>query len=390
MIAVLALVVVALAVGGLLAALMLRDAGYVLISYGGVTLETSFWLALATLVVLWVVVSALFYLARRSRHGSANVTNWVRGRRTASVRARSLQGTMLLAEGRWREAEEALLESAGKLAAPLDDYLGAARGANAAARFEQRDAILDRAREATPEATFVVELIRAELQQAGGEWRQSVATLEDLRRQAPRHPQVLTRLFEAHRALQDWEAVAELAPALPGEVGADTADLQTAIWRTRLANSKRSVDAADHARNTWHAMPKPLRDDEALLLDYVDAVAGDEAEAALRQGLKRQWRESWVRRYGTIAADANKRRKTALGWLEEHPDDPAVLLTLGRLSVAANDAPKGRDYLEQSLRAKSDKETLIELAKVCTRSGELAKANEYYRQALEGGGETRG
>ena len=379
----LVLLAAALAVGGLLAAAMLHDPGYVLVAYSDFTMETSLWLALGALIALWLAVAVVGSLVRRSRSGGARLAGWVRRRRSTAVRTRSLQGTMLLAEQRWRDAEQALLEAAERGDAALADYLGAARAANAGDRFEQRDRILDQAKAALPEASFAVDLIRSELQQQGGQWRRSIATLETLRSQAPRHPVVLMRLFEAHKALGDWQAVAELADALPSEAGADLDAVQVAVWRARLGSSRHSDDVSQHVRNTWKAMPKRLHDDEAVLLEYAELAAPSDAEAALRQGLQRHWRPSWVRRYGTLGGDVAKRRNAAEGWLATHPEDADLQLTLGRLAIADDAVDQAREYFEASLNARRDAETLIELAALAERSGDQARANGYYRQALD-------
>ncbi|MCY4013852.1 MAG: hypothetical protein OXG82_14185 [Gammaproteobacteria bacterium] len=379
----LVLLAAALAVGGLLAAAMLHDPGYVLVAYGGITLETSLWLALGALVALWLTVAVVASLIRRSRAGGTRLAGWVRLRRSTAVRTRSVQGAMLLAEQRWRDAEQVLLEAAEKGDAGLADYLGAARAANAGNRFEQRDRILDQAKTALPEASFAVDLVRSELQQQGGQWRRSVATLEALRGQAPRHPVVLMRLFGAHKALADWQAVADLANALPTEAGADLDTVQVAVWRARLGSSQHSGDSSLHVRNTWKAMPKRLHDNEELLLEYAELAAPTDAEAALRQGLQRHWRASWVRRYGTLAGDVAKRRKEAGSWLAAHPGDADLQLTLGRLAVADGDVDQARTHFEASLQARRDAETLVELAGLADESGDQALANGYYREALE-------
>ena len=384
MVAWLLLIAAALAVGGLLAAAMLHDPGYVLIAYDDATVETSVWLAVGVLAGLWLAVAIVGSLLRRSRAGGTRLLSWMRRRRDAEARARSVQGTMLLAEGRWQDAERALLEAAGRTSAEnvLDDYLGAARAASADERPERRDAILDRAKEAVPEADFVIDLVRSELQQENGEWQRSIATLDVLRPQAPRHPLVLKRLFDAHRALGDWEAAAELASALPNDADAELDGVEVAVWRARLGNSRNSNDADLHVRNTWNAMPKRLRDDEALLLDYADLAAPADAEAALRRALQRTWRPALVRRYGTLAGDAAKRQRVAEGWLADHPDDADLLLALGRLARGADHADQAQDYLERALGIRRDAETLIELAELAADKGDSVVANGYYREAL--------
>ena len=385
MIVLLILVILALLVGGLLAFLMVRDPGYVLVSYDGATLETSLWFALACAIVLGLAVYLVAFLIRRTARGGVAVSGWFRWRRVAKARNRSLEGFMLFAEGRWRDAKQAFLDSADRVDTPLANYLAAAQAANELGRFEERDEILSRAAASTPQAALAVELVRAELQQAVGQWGRSIATLNALRRKASRHPLVLRRLFEAYQALGDWEAVAELAPVLPKESTANMADIEAATWRARFAKSKTSDDAAAHAREAWKAMPRNLRADEGLVLDYVDALAGtapNEAEAVLRRRLKNDWNEAWVRRYGRIEADPAKQLATAKQWLKRRGDDASLLLTLGRLAAAAGDRDEAGEHLEASLAKREDPETLAALGALSAANGSQQAANDYYRRAL--------
>ncbi len=381
MIAWLVLALLALALGGVLAALLLHDPGYVLIAYADATLETSLWVSLAVLLALWFTLAGALFLLRRLMRGGVGARAWFASRRQQSARQRSLQGAMLLAEGRWREAGKALLAPPATQT-PLLDYFGAAKAANELDDYERRDQTLDRAKEAIPGADFVVELRRAELQQAAVQWRQSVATLAPLRQRAPGHPAVHARLFEAHKALGDWDAVAELAPSLPDDM---PVDVQVAIWRARLGNTPEGVDATEHATGVWRAMPKRLHDEEALLLAYVDVLANRDAtaaEAALRTGIKRRWTDAWVLRYGEIRANPSSQLKTASNWLKHHPDDPALLLTLGRLAAEAGELPQAKEHLEASLRAESSAAALAELGNLCAANGEQAAANGYFQRAL--------
>lgn len=385
MIRFLVLLTIGLAAGGLLAFLMVRDPGYVLVAYDGVTMETSLWFALACLMALGVLVYLLAFLIRRTARSGVAVSGWFRWRRVAKARNRSLEGFMLFAEGRWSEAKQALLESADRVDTPLANLFAAARAANELERYQERDTILDRATESTPQAEFTVELVRAELQRAAGQWGRSIATLDDLRERAPQHPVVLKGLFDAHRHLGDWDAVAELAPSLPKDADPDNADIQTAAWRARFAKIKASDNAAEHARNAWKAMPKQLRTDEGLVLDHVDALAGDapvEAEAALRRALKKAWREAWVRRYANVGGDPVKQLAIAKQWQKHRPDDPALLLTLGRLSAATGNTDEAKSYLEASLEKREDPATLAELGRLCSRDGNQDAANDYLDRAL--------
>lgn len=391
MIRFLALLLAALALGGLLAAAMLRDAGYVLIAYDGATLETSLWFALASLVVVGAAAYVFGRLWRNTARGGRRLANAAQARRQRTLRERALLGTQLLLEGRWRDAETALAEAAPQLDVPLLGYLGAARAANEAGRFEARDAILGDAQAAAPDARFVVELARSELQQQAAQWQESVATLTALREEKPRHPLLDARLLAAYQALGDHDAAAALAPAAAADGTAQAAKAnEIALWRARLAKSKDSEKAADHMRRTWRAMPKALRQQEALVADYADALASHgavtEAETLLRRGLGKDWHGSWVRRYGALpvrdAGEAAQRLATANAWLADHGDDPALLLTLGRLAHAAGDDVEAQRRLSACADRVQDAETLRELATLSEATGDAAAAAGYLRRAL--------
>lgn len=377
-------VLLALAVGGAIAVWVARDPGYLLIAYDGVTLETSVWFALLCALVLGGALLLIAFVGGRLRRAGATVATRAGQRRAKRAGAKAQRGTMLLAEGRWREAIDHLLSSAAASATPLANYLGAARAANLLGNHDERDDILDRAAKALPEAAFVLELTRAELQQAAGQWRQSAHTLEALREQAPRHSLVVERLSHAYQSLGDTEAAARLAPELPkgANLEGNLEKVRLAAWRAGL----RASSSVAQARHTWRAMPKDLRRSQSLLLDYVDALAGhgaeDEAEKVLRQALKKHWRTCWVLRYGSIGGDAAKRRATAGAWLRKHGEDAALQLTLGRLARADGDLAAARRHLQSSIDLDARPEALVEMGRLCGSEGEHVAAAEYLERAL--------
>ena len=391
MISRLIVVLAALALGGLLAAAMLRDAGYVLIAYDGATLETSLWFAVAALLLIAAAAHVLGRLWRAMARGGARLGGAAARRDQSSLRARAQQGAMLLLESRWGEAERPLRETAPRLDVPLFGFVGAARAANEAGRFAARDAILDDAKSAAPDAAFVVDLARSELQQQAAQWQPSIATLTALREAAPGHPLVYARLLAAHQALGDHDAVAELASAAPA--GAALGD-EVRLWRAQLAKAAEtnapqgSTAAVGRVRRAWRAMPKALREQEDLVADHVDALvrhgAVAEAEALLRHGLAKHWHASWVRRYGTLpvpdAATAGKRLEAASAWLPDHPREPALLLALGQLAGAAGDAAQAERHLAACAALTEDADTLAALAALSEAAGDAAVG--HLRRAL--------
>lgn len=355
---VLLLVLLALVLGGLLAALMARDPGYVLLAWDGMTVETSLWLALLAVALGTFVASRTVRFVRALIGSGEGLRRWLHTRQQDAAGRRFNQGLLLLAEGRWNDARSAFLGSAGTGASALPGLLHAARAAHQLGKGEERDALLDRATEAVPAAAVAAGLERASMQQAEGEWERSLETLTELGGKAPRHPLALTLTFRARLALDDTDAAEELLKDVTEARIASAEEIAKAreqICLARLERIRSADAAAEHARALWKRTLAPTRGQEDVLLAYVDALlAGSDAAAAvdaLRRGLEGRFLDSWVLRYGTIHADPERQIKTATSWLEAHPDNPTLLQALGRLHLAAAQRDAGVAYLIRAAEA---------------------------------------
>ncbi len=355
---VLALVLLALVLGGLLAALMVRDPGYVLVAWDGMTVETSIWLALLALILAVFIVTRAVRFIRALVGSGDSLRRWLRTRQREAAGRRFNQGLLLLAEGRWNDARSAFLGSARSGADALPGLLHAARAAHQMGKDAERDALLERATEAVPAAAVAAGLERASMQQAEGEWERSLATLTELGRKAPRHPLALTLTFRARVALDDPEGAEDLLKDVTQAAIASPEEIAKARGRICLARLRRLIAsdaAAEHARASWKRIPAAIRDQEEVLLAYADALlaGGDAAtaESALRAGLERRFVDSWMLRYGTVHADPERQIKAATVWLEARPDNSATLQALGRLHLAAGQRDAGVAYLIRAAEA---------------------------------------
>lgn len=380
------LVAVAVVLGGLIGTLVVRDPGYVLISYGNMALETSLWFALIALAVLYLTLRLVLWILARSGQSTGRFGSWLRTRKGRQARQQTVQGLLLMAEGQWADARKVLVASAGEVGTPLINYLTAARAAHELGDAAGRDELLRRAHESTPGSRFAVGLTQAELQMDAGQWEQSLATLLQLKSSAPRHPQVLAMLCQTYRQLADWQALIELL----GEVKKrriydDEAfeELQRSAWMGRLAQA--GADAAA----VWAGMPRELKRQQDLLAAYASALlaggAADEAEAVLRGALQQTWSEALTALYGRIVgSDPNRQMLTAESWLKERPNDPTLLLALGRISLSNGEWAKAREYFETSLRLKRSPEVYGELGRLCVALGDSERGGEYLVQATSG------
>jgi HemY protein len=260
-------------IGGAAGLLVMNDKGYVLIAYDHYTLETTLWVAAVTLIVAYLVVRLVFAVTRRLMKGSGAVSIWRGERRARSAREQTVKGLLLMSEGRYADASRLLLNAAERVETPLINYLSAARAAHELGELDARDALLGKAHETTPGAKFAVALTQAQLQMGKSQWEQCLATLLQLKQEAPRHPLVLEMLKEVYRHVGDWQGLIDLLPQLKKHkvVDADEAvALAVAAWCGLFESV---AEANGNLAETYQKMPKDLRRNPTLIDHCASALA---------------------------------------------------------------------------------------------------------------------
>lgn len=371
--------VVILLLGALVGELIVQDPGYVLINYQHTTIETSIWgLALATIVgfvTLHFGLRLLSYLATRR----GKLLNWNHNRSRQRANRQTERGLIALAAGEWSKAQRLLSNAAEKSDLGLVNYLGAAEAAQELNHPETSDELLHKALRQHPKAEIAIGLAQAQNHVARHQLESALAILLRLRRKSPRHTKVLRLLVETHQRLKEWGALADLLPdvrryrALGDK---ELAELERATHLARLEEVLRKLpdntaasDKATALSQVWNALPKSLANDEELTTRYAallcEAGAGEHVEKLLRTQLKKAWNPQLVTLMGKLpSSDSQRQLKQARSWLAAHPDDAALLLTLGRLAMRNRDWNQAREYFEQSLAREPSQEAFNELSRL--------------------------
>jgi len=214
MIRLLLIVLFALLIGTGLSLGLQYDLGYIRISLGNYLIETNFWVGLALLIVVVVLIVLTIGLLRRMRQGTGLVSGWVSRGKERRARRRTTQGLLALAEGNWPRARKMLTSAASNADTPLINYLAAAQAAFECGDHEAVDEMLRKAFESTPGSDMAVGITQAQLQLAGNRLEQALATLVRLRKQSPHHPFVLKLLKTTYLRLEDWRELSKLLPEL--------------------------------------------------------------------------------------------------------------------------------------------------------------------------------
>jgi HemY protein len=108
------------------------------------------------------------------------------------------------------------------------------------------------------------------------------------------------------------------------------------------------------------------------------------AYRAIETALDRSWDSDLVLLYGECGDDDTRERiQRAEQWLLAHPEDPDLLLTLGRLCLRAELWGKAESYLEASLSSQPTRAAHIALAELFDRLHRPEDANRHYRASAD-------
>ncbi|SIS51827.1 HemY protein [Thalassolituus maritimus] len=365
------------------------DAGYVMLSWENYTVETSLWMFLVlgaiALLAVYIVLRALLVLFGSDRR----FNEWRQRRRSLRARRQTTRGLLALAQGQWRRAERNLTSSAKDSDQPLINYLAAARAAYEQDKSEATDEWLKQASLSTKGSDLAVGITQVQLLQSRNQNEQALAVLISLREKHPRHAYLLKLLVKTLQDLEDWVALNELLPTLRKATKIPDEELRKLERNVAL----QLLDRARHANGgqgltaTFDGLGRDVRYTSDVMKSYIDLLLETEqeekAEEALREGLKHVWHDELVEIFGRLKGkDASKQLLFAEQQLKERPNDPLLLLTLGRLALRVNDLEKAREYLQTGLSIKGLAELHAEMGKVMLAEGDETLACEHFQLAL--------
>jgi len=370
--------------------IMYRNPGYILVSYQGWSVETTLWFAVVVLSVLFL----LFYILLRFSSGVNSITvrlkRWVINRRKHKARAQTILGLYNFVEGNWALAEKKLIRGAKYSDMPLINYLAAAFMAQRQHALARRDNYLFTAQKADADHPIVVGLMQARLQIFNQQWEEALATLQQLHQLRPKNAFVLQLLKQACLELKDWVGLKILLPDLRKRRAFSIEEinqLELKVYSELLlvGRTNNTIEAK------WDELPGYLQKHPAIVAIYVEYLLAnkecEEAEAILKMVLRKVLDERLLELYATLpSSNPIKKVARAEGWLKENPENPALLLCLGRICKQQKLWGKARQYLEKSACLMKAPAVYLELGQIMEMQNDLRGALDFYSKGLVAAG----
>lgn len=363
------------------------DAGFVVLGYGGKVFRTSFVFFVVLLFVSWLILHFAFRALYRVLTLRTRWVGWTGEYRAKRSKRALSNGLVALAEGNFVRAEQLLSRGADDELAPAIHYLGAAEAAQAQNAVDRRDNYLSLAREAMPSAEVAIGIKRAQMQLANQQLEQSRATLDYLADRYPDNKQVLGLQQQVYVEGGDIRALLSLLPALRRHRVFDAERLQELETETAVALLSSSFSSLEDVNAVWNLIGKSARSLPQPLALYSQQLSSfghhEEAEKLLRKSIHRNWHAETVTRYGDVRIqNANLQLERAEGWLTSRSEDTDLLLTLAKLSVAAEQWDKAQGFLERLITLKPSPIAYQLLVQVHEHGEDDEAARQYQREGL--------
>jgi HemY protein len=365
------------AAGAFLWQLLASDPGYLLITFHGWSVESTLIVAVAALLLLWLLLRSLLWLLR------APWVGW-RKRQRRVARERLAGGLLALEEGRWARADKLLGKASNEPALRLPALLAAHRAAHARGDATRASALLAEAGMAGGEAharlLSVEHLIERQQFASAAELLEHAASNDAL---SPRGLELrLQALVGAGRADQALDLLPALRRCKVRE-GDSLACIETATIAAALAQA----EGIGTLLTRWKNLGRPQRLQPDLVAAFASRAAAlgdaDEGAAAIERALKKDWSEALAQQYGGLPhSDRRLAIRQAERWLGDHPGSPGLQLSLGLLCRSEQLWGKAEDYLLRAIGSTTEAAAWEALGGLYADQADDARARQAYANAL--------
>jgi HemY protein len=365
-----------------------KDPGYVLIAMNHWTIETTLWVLILGLILLFLVLYLVLRLCHKISRTPQTLSRWHSKRQAQKAQAITRKGLIEYSEGYWKQAKNHLIQALPNTDTPLLNYLTAARAAQKMGDSQLRDDFLREAQQSMPEAKIAVELTQAQLQLANHQWEQALATLRHLHDIAPRHPYVLKLLMQLYQEVRDWPQLIALLPSLKKYNVVDPQEFETLQQNAYLQalTDLAKQNQPEAVISLFNSLPKPLATDPNIVAEYVRFLLKNNddgtAKDLLRRSLRKEFHPQLIALYSSLPSD-EKQLVFAESLLKKNSHSAALYLSLGQLCIKQQLWGKAKHYLEQSNEIEPSPTAYATLGKLHEKLGDPVLAGVSYKRGLE-------
>jgi HemY protein len=361
------------------------NTGYVLLVIPPWRIEFSLNVLLVALAVAFAAAYAIVRATSATMRLPRQVREYRLARRREQARTSLLTALREYFAGRFGRAEKAAAVALETGEQPQLAAVLAARAAHELRAWDRRDRYLERAGGTDPGEDVIHVVTEAELLLEQHRHQEALERLKALPR---KHTAALRLELKAQQQAHDWERMAALAGELEKR-GVFDATQAGQIRRYALAEDlKRKALDTRALEEAWRKVPQEERTNRrvaaAAAQCFISLGGCTRAHGIIEAALAAEWDTELVSLYAECdGGDTVARIERAEGWLKQHPEDAALLLTLGKLCAQLELWGKAQSYLDASVAVEPTWSAQLSLARLHERLGSAEAARKCYRESLD-------
>lgn len=341
-------------------------------------------------LVLFVVLYALLRLFSWLAGSPERFKIW-RSRRAEQRDQHLLQnGWISVLEGRYAQAEKELSKLLAKSRSKTSKVvagLAAAQALQHLGEHQRRDDSLHLARKNAGNDTrlkLAYATAAADMYLDQGQAQAAIDLLQPVQDASTRNFQATRLLLRAYKQKNDYERVYELTRLLLRRSAIDKTEALSLI---EYAAAKRITAASpEQFKTIWSDLRTEEKNSVLVALAAAQFLEQqeqyDEVAKILESALQQHFVPELLSAYASCPESYYSRRLSkAEEWLQKHPQDPALLATLGRLCITGQLWGQAEHYLKRSMKIRNDLRTHALLGQLYDVLGRQEETIHHWRIA---------
>ncbi len=245
------------------APLVVDKHGYVYISVGDYTIETSLLVAVIGILLFYALMAVTFRILGKIFRAHRSIRSFFGRRREESARENLYFGLIALLEHRYEEAQHLLISCTHSKHRSVASYIIAAEAAAKNGNEQECLDCLGRARELEPRSDLACTLLESGLYARAGKYEKAIDVLEQAAKIYPLHPAVSRSLGDLCLICKDYERMRELLPQLKNIRNFRYEDYLR-ILATLYRHDLEETSDADRVASMWSEVSRSFRKEPVI------------------------------------------------------------------------------------------------------------------------------
>jgi len=308
----------------------------------------------------------------------------------ARTKLRALMDEMLSAyfEGRYADAEKAAVRAIARGEKSALPPIIAARSAHELRQYKKRDAYLASSEEKKIGDSTMRLMATTKFMLEQHDSRAALNALQEMHNRGVKpYPGALSLELKVQQQAGNWDEVLHVLDQLEKKASIDmsvAAQMRQEAWQEKIRKQTDLPGVTSCLKNVPGKIKKSNKFAATAARALIQYQGSNLAQQLIRDSLEAQWDGELVVLYGDcLSDDLVLQTEQAEKWLKQHPQEPGLLLALGKLCIKQKLWGKAQNYLDASISLLPSHGAFEALGRLAEKMGKQDDAFRYFQQAMK-------